>query len=174
MCRKLTLNEVVCFFSNHLRDVEQEKEFLLKEYYSENVEESMNVEDFFREYTENINSYLKSSQINTFGIDSCPFVIIGSIVEVQDVNDLETYQYYIIPPYSKKTDMGIDCASCLSPLGKALLLKRVNQQVNVQIPTGTLRYMIKKIILPEKLIAEFCKEQEISENIRLNNMGLII
>lgn len=149
MCKKSIFKEMSDFLSDHIREVEKEKDLLLKEYYSENVEESMDVEDFFREYTGTISSYLDTVKAGTDNVNSCPFVVINSIVEVQDIEDMETYQYRIVLPYLKDKDMSIDCASCLSPLGKALLLKGINQQVNIQIPTGTLRYVIKKITVPE-------------------------
>jgi transcription elongation factor GreA len=149
MCNKIISKEMFDYLSRHIEEIEKEKETLLKEYYSENAEECMNVGDFFREYTNSINGYLNGTRIKSDCADGCPFVIIRSIVEVQDIDDMETYQYCIVPPYANAADVDIDCASCLSPLGKSLLLKRVNQQVSVQIPTGELRYVIKKITLPK-------------------------
>jgi len=149
MGNNIISKEMFNFLSRHIEEIEKEKEILLKEYYSDNTEESMNVGDFFREYISSINDYLSSAQIMPDYADECPFVIIRSIVEVQDIDDMETYQYCIVPPYAKAEDVDMDCASCLSPLGKSLLLKRVDQKVKVQIPTGELRYVIKKITLPK-------------------------
>lgn len=163
MCKKSLLTELSDFLSDHIKETEKEKDLLLKEHYSENVEEGMDVEDFFREYTSAISLYLNTSKVNISNNAGCPFVIIGSIVEVQDMDDLETYQYCIVPPYSKNADMGIDNASCLSPLGKALLLKSINQQVKIEIPTGTLRYIIKKITIPDQLISKHRKLEVLND-----------
>jgi len=162
------------FLSDHVIEVTREKTSLIEEYYREKVEESIEVEDFFKEYTSTISSFLNTVKIGAGNNNYCPIVIIGSIVEVQDVEDMEIYQYRIVLPYSKNTDMSVDHASCLSPLGKALLLKSINQQVNVQIPTGTLRYVIKKITVQEQLISKYSKTQKLDGNKRLTNMGSTI
>ena len=174
MCKKSISRKMFDFLLDHVTEVEREKNSLIKEYYSENVEESMDVEGFFKEYTSTIGSFLNTVKVGTGNDNDCPFVIIGSIVEVQDIDETETYQYRIVLPYSNKADMCIDCASCLSPLGKALLLKSVTQQVNIQIPTGTLHYIIKKATVPEQLISKYNKEQKINDNKRSINMGLSI
>ncbi|MGI6776822.1 MAG: GreA/GreB family elongation factor [Acetivibrionales bacterium] len=172
MGKQPKLQELSVFLTDHIKDIEREKDLLLKEYYSDNVEESMYVVEFFREYTNTINEYLSTVKENSGSNDSCPFVIIKSIVEVQDTDDMESYQYYIVPPYWKSTDMGIDSASCLSPLGKALLFKKVNQKVNIQIPTGTLHYVIKKITIPDQIISEYSDTTKIKNNTYTNEIGL--
>jgi transcription elongation factor GreA len=136
------------YLIKHISEVEKQKDTLLKEYYAEDVEESMNMESFFRDYTLVVNEYLESMKVKDDDDAGCPFVIIGSIVEVQDIDDKEVYKYQIVPPFSKNAVTDADCASCLSPLGKSLLLKSINERVNVRIPTGILRYQIKNIRLP--------------------------
>jgi len=152
MFKNSTSKKISVFLYEHIKKIEREKDLLFKEHYSENVEESMEVQEFFREYIDYINNYLGNIKAGTDDINSCPFVIINSIVEVQDMEDMETYQYRIVFPYSEEKDVSIDCASCLSPLGKALLLKSIGQQVNIQIPTGTLHYVINKITIPEQIV----------------------
>lgn len=174
MCKKLISRKMFDFLLDHVTEIEREKNLLVEEYYSEKVEESMDIEAFFKEYTNIIGSYLKTVKVGTDNDDTCPFVIIGSVVEVQDNDDMETYQYRIVLPYSNHADMCIDCASCTSPLGKELLLKSVAQQVNIQIPTGTLHYIIKKATVPEQLISKYDKENKINDNKRSMNTGLTI
>jgi transcription elongation factor GreA len=164
------------FLIKHISEVEKQKDILIKDYYSEDMEESMNIEAFFRDYTVAINDYLDG--VKGAGDDDtavCPFVIIGSVVEVQDIDDKETYKYQIVPPFSKDAVTDTDCASCLSPLGKSLLLKSINERVNVRIPTGVLRYLIKDIRLPEQLCEcdTVAKKQGINiQQARQSNTGL--
>jgi len=143
------------FLSDHAKEVKKEIDFLVKEYYSENTQESLDVERFFKEYTDTVTSYINIKRTAAEGSMNCPFVIIRSIVEVQDMDDMETYQYYIVPPYSMDSYTTVNNASCLSPLGRALLLKSIDQQVKIEIPSGTLRYCVKKITIPEQLITKY-------------------
>ncbi len=137
------------YLLEHLIEVEKEKDLIVKEYYSEDAVDCMNFESFFNNYISFIKNCIKNATVTTHVADECPFVIIGSIVEVQDIDDKEIYKYCITLPFSDNKDADIDCASCLSPLGKALLLKKVKEKVNIKIPTGTLHYTIKSISLLE-------------------------
>ena len=147
MCKSIT-KRMYDYLLDHVAQIEKEKEALIKAYYAENIEEGMNIDDFFKDYKSAISSFLQDVEIRTEGTDHCPFVIIGSDVEVEDTTDLETYKYRIIFPYTKNPALHVDCASCLSPLGKALLLKNVDQQVRIEVPTGTLHYKIKSVVAP--------------------------
>ena len=172
MCKNSISNRISGFLHEHIKAIEKEKDSLFKEHYTENVKESMDAQEFFREYINFIYNYLDNLKAETDNSDSCPFVIINSIVEVQDMEDMETYQYRIVLPYSEEKDISIDCASCLSPLGKALLLKSIGQQVNVQIPTGTLSYVIKKITVTEQAIPECNKTYNHKGNTWQPNISL--
>ncbi len=147
MCKSIT-KRLFDYLLDHVAQIEKEKEALIKAYYAENVEEGMNIDDFFKDYKNTISSFLRGVEIQAEGTDHCPFVIIGSDVEVEDTTDMETYTYRIIFPYTKNPTLHVDCASCLSPLGKALLLKNVDQQVRIEVPTGTLHYKIKGVTAP--------------------------
>ncbi|HEY9062985.1 MAG TPA: GreA/GreB family elongation factor [Pseudobacteroides sp.] len=149
MCKNLLSKKMYDFLTWHTNEIAKEQEFIFRERYSEETHESMNFEAFFKEYLTNINNYLSSVSIGITSSHDCPFVIIGSIVDVHDSDDMEDYQYRIVLPYKKQQDTSIVCASCLSPLGKSLLFKSANENVNIQIPAGELHYMIKKISIPE-------------------------
>lgn len=149
MCKNLLSRKMYDFLTWHTKEIAKEQEFIFRERFSEETQESMNFEAFFKEYLTNINNYLGSVTMGTGGTHNCPFVIIGSIIEVHDSNDMEDYQYRIVLPYKKQQDTSIVCASCLSPLGKSLLFKSTNDNVNIQIPAGELHYTIKKITIPE-------------------------
>jgi transcription elongation factor GreA len=149
MYKNLLSRKMYDYLTWHANEIAKEQEFLFRELYSEETQESMNFETFFKNYLTNINNYLGSVSVGIGDNCNCPFVIIGSIVDVHDSYDMEDYQYRIVLPYTKQKDTSIVCASCLSPLGKSLLFKSTNENVNIQIPTGELHYMIKKITIPE-------------------------
>jgi transcription elongation factor GreA len=150
MCRKTISKRMREFLIIHLSEIEKKKEILLKKHYSDNVRDSMEFEESFKEYCKTVHSYLNNAEVEDLSAeDESPFVIIGSIVEVEDIEDKETYKYRIVLPYEKTTDHSEDCASCISPLGKALLLKTAKQRVDIKIPTGTLSCIIRRITLPK-------------------------
>lgn len=126
MCNITISEQMKSFLSTHAADIENGKAVLLKEYYSDHAELSMEVGTFFKEYVDGIHNYLTNAKIVKNDDGHCPFVIIGSIVEVQDTADMEIYKYHIVLPYTKQTGSEIDSASCLSPLGKALLINYAN------------------------------------------------
>lgn len=131
--------------SAHLADIEKEKGAIIKRFYADNAGTGMDIETFFREYTAAIDKYLKSIKVRKDGIDYCPLAIIGSTVEVQDTSDMDTYSYHIVLPYTRESSNEMSHASCLSPLGRALLLKTAGSRVSVQTPAGLLNYEVMSI-----------------------------
>ncbi|HOM01909.1 MAG TPA: GreA/GreB family elongation factor [Acetivibrio sp.] len=149
MYNNLLSREMYDYLLWHVSEMEKERDILLNEHYVEETKESINFQEFFNNYLEQINNYLSTVCVDKNGSNVCPFVIIDSIVEVYDSEEEEKCRYRIVLPFSKQYDTSIDCASCLSPLGKSLLLKNVNDNVSVQIPTGVLHYTILDITLPD-------------------------
>jgi transcription elongation factor GreA len=135
--------------SAHVADIEKEKEAIIKSFYADNVGTGMDIEAFFREYTTAIDSYLNSVKVRGDGTDSCPLIIIGSTVEVRDTSDMDIYSYHIVLPCVKKANRDMSHASCLSPMGRALLLKPVGSKVSVQTPSSLLSYEVMNIALPD-------------------------
>ncbi|ABN54222.1 MAG TPA: transcription elongation factor GreAB [Hungateiclostridium thermocellum] len=150
MYNNLLSREMYNYLSWHVSEIEKERDMLLNEHYAEETKESINFQEFFKNYLDRINSYLNTVRVDKNGSEACPFVIINSIVEVFDCEEEEKCKYRIVLPFSKEYDTSIDCASCLSPLGRALLFKNVNDNVSVQIPTGMLHYTILDITLPDE------------------------
>jgi transcription elongation factor GreA len=147
--QSLELSEVL---GENIHRINKEKEILFKKYFSENVEDSIEFEYLVNRYIETIKNHMKKSNNKTIEKNKFPFIILWSIVEVQDMDDMETYKFLVIPPYSKHndvdTDADIDYVSMMSPLGRALLLKKAEQDIIVNVPQGTLNYKIKRIIIP--------------------------
>lgn len=135
--------------SAHIAEIEKDKEAIIKSFYADNAGTGMDIEAFFREYAAAIDNYLKSVNIRKDGLNSCPVIIIGSTVEVRDTADMNIYSYHIVLPYTKKANRGMSYASCLSPMGRALLLKTVGSKVSIQTPADLLSYEVMSIFVPE-------------------------
>lgn len=135
--------------SAHVTYIEREKESIIKSFYADSAEAGMDIEAFFKEYAAAIDSYLKSVKVRNDGVDNCPLTIIGSTVEVRDTSDMDIYSYHIVLPYAKKANRDMSHASCLSPMGRALLLKTVGSKVSIQTPTDLLNYEVMSIVLPD-------------------------
>jgi transcription elongation factor GreA len=144
--RKTALSErMYRILTDHIAEIEREKEPILKSLFSENAETAMQSEAFFRDYIDKLEGYLKKAEAKADGDDTCPFSIIGSIVEVKDVEDSEVIKCRIVLPYAGKSANDIFDASCLSPMGKAILLNPVGSRVTVRTPAGQVRYEIISI-----------------------------
>lgn len=74
--------------------------------------------------------------------DSCK-VGIGSTVTVANVDNGEEARYMLVSP--GEVDIRVSKISVVSPLGRAVLDKRVGRVVEVQAPQGKCRYKIKAI-----------------------------
>jgi transcription elongation factor GreA len=149
MYKKAISRKMHDLLRDHVDEMERAKERLVREAYAENPEKGNRLGAFFREYTGVIRNYLDSAEISKDAGEGLPFAIIGSMVKVQDAKEMESFSYRLVLPYTENPDQRIDCASCISPLGKALLLKNEGSRVNVEIPTGHLVYTIDKISFPE-------------------------
>ena len=70
-------------------------------------------------------------------------VSIGTIVKVKDLDDGETYEYAIVG--ANEADPMENKISNESPVGAGLIGAKKNQNVEITIPAGTLRYKILSI-----------------------------
>lgn len=138
--------------ASHIADVEKEKEAIIKSFQSESADTRMDIDSFFREYITTLDNYLKGAKIRKSGEDTCPLVIIGSTVEVRDCADLDVYSYHIVLPYAKKESGAMNNASCLSPMGRALLLKAPGSKVSIQTPSALLSYEVMSILLNDTVL----------------------
>ena len=73
-------------------------------------------------------------------------VYIGAIVTLNDLDSGETIQYMMVSP--EEADYEENKLSILSPIGKGLMGKAQDEEIEVQVPAGTLHYKIVKIERP--------------------------
>ena len=70
-------------------------------------------------------------------------VYFGAVVELEDVDSGETARYRIVGP--DETDAKRGWISIDSPLARALLKKRVDDELEAQLPAGSKRYVITNV-----------------------------
>jgi transcription elongation factor GreA len=131
--------------ADHVAAIEREKESAVKGFYSDNAATGTDCEIFFGEYIAGLKDYLKNVKVNKDGADNCPIAIIGSTVEVMDTADKEAFSYRIVLPIAGSSSHDMSVASCLSPIGRALLLKPAGSTVSVNTPGGEVIYDIVRI-----------------------------
>ncbi|AGL00425.1 GreA/GreB family elongation factor [Desulfoscipio gibsoniae] len=125
--------------------VEEEKENLLNDFFPDEIKERNEVVQIIEEYVSRVSQLAKNIKITETADNNLPFVLIGSEVDLQDLDYDETIKLRIVLPMQNKDG---DDASCLSPIGISLLLKKVGEEVAVQTPGGVLRYRVNSVSLP--------------------------
>ncbi len=133
----------------HLTRLQTVKHKVIEEYFEERTGECMEFEELLNAYISQMDQMVKNTKPAETKDNGLPFVIIGSSVEVQDVDNGETFKFKVVPPYQGNATSRDMCdVSCLSPVGKSLLLKRVGEEVEVSAPGGIFCYKIKSIRFP--------------------------
>ena len=74
-------------------------------------------------------------------------IYIGAIVTLKDVEKNEEMQYMMVSP--EEADYEENKISIFSPIGKALMGKSLDEEVEIQVPAGILKYKVLKIERPE-------------------------
>ncbi|MFH1855760.1 MAG: transcription elongation factor GreA [Candidatus Omnitrophota bacterium] len=70
-------------------------------------------------------------------------VLIGALVKVKDLDTGEELEYTLVS--SLEADISQNKISTVSPVGKSLLGHKENDEVEIKIPAGILRYKILSI-----------------------------
>ena len=74
-------------------------------------------------------------------------VYIGAIVTLKDLDTEEEMTYMLVSP--EEADYDANKISIVSPIGAGLMGKEANEEVDLKVPAGTLRYKILKIKRPK-------------------------
>lgn len=131
----------------HLVEIEDERDRILKDYYPSLTREREGFQQMINQYINEIENKICNADIQDEEGGSCPFVIIGSVVELEDLKSMEIERLQIISPFINKLNVNSNCASYLSPLGRALLLKGSGERAEIETPAGRELYRIKSIKL---------------------------
>jgi transcription elongation factor GreA len=120
---------------------------------SENAEWAMakQRQEFLRARLNNLEA--RVAELAMINLDSIPrdTVGLGSKVELEDLDEGGTNEYEIVVP--EEVDGAQNKISLSSPLGKSLIGKGVDDDVDVQTPKGKRAYSIKKLTTIHTLLA---------------------
>lgn len=125
--------------------LEEEYPQILEQYYPEYTREREDFLEWITGYIQKLNQAVQGISVKDGAPDGFPFAILGSQVEIEDMEDSTLSRYRIVCPSKRSLDQG--CISLLSPIGRALLLKEENDVVAVETPGGIYRYRIRSITL---------------------------
>ncbi|MBS1518951.1 MAG: transcription elongation factor GreA [Bacteroidetes bacterium] len=82
------------------------------------------------------------SRVKIISPDEMPSdeVYILSVVKVRDLSMKEDFTYTLVSP--EEADFELDKISVTSPIGNALLGKKINETVEITVPAGVIKYKI--------------------------------
>lgn len=129
----------------HLVEIEESKKKLLEQYFATPSKERYEFKEAIEDYIKRIDQLLINANKSRTSGNEVPFVTIECEVELQDLSLHEVFKYRITNPLHER--LGEGDISCLSPVGKSLLLKKVNDVIVVNAPGGVFRYKILSIQL---------------------------
>lgn len=118
---------------HHLDWVKQDQLEVSEKLFGNNVMEKDAFEKFMKDYSEGVYEYLMQSK---------NVVLISSVVTVESEEDGERMDFKIVSPNDTDVMGDFSAASYLSPIGKSMLLKSVNECVEVSTPHGVDKYKI--------------------------------
>jgi len=129
----------------HLVNIEEKKRNIIDYYFPHFSKEREEFEKYFEEYIRQIDQLIRKSVKGQTACDNLPFVTIGSEIKVEELTEHKIYMFRLVSPFDE--NIGMDDVSFLSPVGKSLLLKRIDDEVTVNVPDGIFNYKIKSIKL---------------------------
>lgn len=121
---------------------------------SENAEWAMakQRQEFLRARLSNLEA--RVAELSTINIDSIPHetVGLGSRVELEDLDDGGTTEFEIVVP--EEVDGAQNRISLSSPLGRSLIGKGADDDIEVQTPKGKRSYLVRKLKTIHELLAQ--------------------
>ena len=73
-------------------------------------------------------------------------IYIGAIVTLKDIKTQQELQYMLVSP--EEASFEENKVSIVSPIGESLMGHAVDEEVDIQVPAGILKYKILKIERP--------------------------
>lgn len=129
----------------HLVEVEEQSASFVEEFFPHSSPDREKAKARVAEYIKKLEGLVQEAHLIK-DKEAFPLVIIGSQVEVEDLGANENLVFDIISPVGDLP--GENGISPLSPVGKALLLKTIGDDVKVEAPGGTFHYRITAIHYP--------------------------
>jgi transcription elongation factor GreA len=127
----------------NLLEIEEGLNEIIDEFFSKPSPETESLKSLLNEYVRRVDSVLPSVVTDANAANDFPYVVIGGEVVVEETGSGETYCYHLVLP--QNNGIGFSDISILSPMGKTLLLKRVNDRFIVKAPGGDYEYKVVSI-----------------------------
>jgi transcription elongation factor GreA len=128
---------------SNLLEIEEGINEIIDEFLRKPSKEAEELKRLLNGYVRRLDGMLPSITIDATAVNDFPNVIVGSEVIVEETASGETYCYKLVSPL--KNSIGLHEISFLSPMGKALLLKNVNDSFIVEAPGGNYEYKVLSI-----------------------------
>lgn len=135
--------------TRHVSDFERCQNAILDDNELVPAAERKTYQQLFKQYSDHLNNLLTDAQVNDSNDNCLPFVTIGSVVELENLQNKRTNKITVIFPLANPPIQGkVTQTSYNSPMGQALFLKEPGETVEVNAPGGLFLYRIKSVILP--------------------------
>lgn len=128
-----------------LARIQDERDSLIDQLFPHICRERTDFEQQLDQYVQQINGLIETARKSDKADNTLPFVIVDCMVGVLDLSRQRPLKLQIVGPCPGNKASG--CISCLSPMGKSLLLQKVDDEVPVKAPAGTFLYRIESIQL---------------------------
>ncbi|HEX3045965.1 MAG TPA: GreA/GreB family elongation factor [Bacillota bacterium] len=129
----------------NLLEIEEGFNTIFEEFFPEPSQEAEETKQNLKSYLQHMDETLRYITIDETAKNEFPFVIINSEVKVEEAGCLGIYRYKLVSPLKEK--VYANEISFLSPMGKALLLKEVNDNLVVEAPGGNYHYKVLSVWL---------------------------
>lgn len=112
------------------------------------AQERKKYQTLFKQYCQQLQNLINNANTNDSNDNSIPFVIIGSVVELENPQNNRITKIMVTFPFANLPNPDkIIQVSYNSPMGQACFLKKVGETVEVNAPGGVFKYRIKSITL---------------------------
>jgi transcription elongation factor GreA len=146
------MNQPICLTKDafdsivaNLLEIEEGFNALFEEFFPEPTPEAEETKQKLKSYLERMDETLRNITIDATAKNEFPFVIINSEVMVEEAGSQGIYRYKLVSPLKDRSE--IYEISFLSPMGKALFLKKVNENIVVEAPGGNYQYKVLSVRL---------------------------
>lgn len=116
-------------------------------FFREPSREAEDLKKVLNDYVRWMDEMVKRVTVEANADNEFPYAVIGSEVVVEEKGGGGTFCFKLVSPLRNKVDSNE--ISFLSPMGKAMLLKKVNQNFVVEAPGGNFEYKILDIKIAE-------------------------
>lgn len=149
---------------HQLTSLEEHKNKLIDDHVEEFLIQRSELQTLFDSYVFQLDQLIQTVDIGDHPASHLPFVTVGSEVEVLDLELGIHERFTIIAPY--QSTLLNNGASYLSPIGRALLLKKEGERVEVKTPGGLLSFEIKEINFPSPAL-NFSDQKALFNNLSI-------